>query len=80
MMMHGRLFFIVVFILSFVLYCKPTEDREIVEIPEGKVGMIGYGSLTSKKQLDVQLGRKYEGPLRIVHLLDYQRFWTACSY
>ena len=56
--------------------CKQNPVKEIVTIPDGKVGLIGYGSLTSKKQMESQLGKKYEGPIRVIHLEDYQRYWN----
>jgi len=60
-----------------LLSCNQNSGKEIVNIPKGKVGMIGYGSLTSKKQMELQLGKKYEGPFRVIHLDGYQRYWNT---
>jgi len=56
-----------------------TDSRRSIEIPEGKVGLIGYGSLTSQKQMAVQLGKPYDGVVEVVHLEGYQRTWDATT-
>ena len=56
--------------------CQNRENKEIFTIPEGKVGMIGFGSLTSKQQMQAQLEKSYDGPFEVVHLDGYQRYWN----
>ncbi len=62
--------------MSLLIMCNSTKTNEVVIIPEGKVGMIGYGSLTSKEQMEIQLNSSYTGPFRIIHLEGYQRYWN----
>ena len=50
---------------------------EILEIPEGSVGIIAYGSLISLPSMEQTLGHKYEGPIYEVHLRGYERMWTC---
>ena len=65
-------------LVVYVLFASCGSDREIVEMPAGKVGLIGYGSLTSSAQMEVQLGKPYAGPpVRVVHLEGYTRRWNA---
>lgn len=62
--------------IVFLLSCKSNSSKEKLVLAEGKVGLIGYGSLTSKKQMEHQLGRKYEDEVKIVHLNGYKRNWS----
>lgn len=64
----------VLILAALLVGCQP--EKEKIIIPEGKVGLIGYGSLTSSKQMEQQLGKKYDGPVQIVHLTGYQRNWN----
>lgn len=66
-------YFLIVF-LTLLFGCRNTQ--ETVLIPDGKVGLIGYGSLTSSKQMEQQLGKEYHGSVRIVHLEGYRRNWN----
>lgn len=53
------------------------EKQEVFRIPEGYVGMFGYGSLMSKNFIETGLlGGRYEGPFLPAHLRDYKRSWT----
>jgi hypothetical protein len=52
------------------------QKKTILEIPAGSAGLIGYGSLMSLPSMEQTLGRKYEGPTYLVHLVGYQRSWT----
>ncbi len=53
------------------------EKKKTFIIPEGHVGMFGYGSLMSKKFIDsVLLGKKYDGPFVSAHLNGFKRSWT----
>ncbi|MCL6257705.1 gamma-glutamylcyclotransferase [Aquiflexum sp. TKW24L] len=63
-------------ILSFLLgSCQ--EKTPIFKIPEGHVGMFGYGSLMSKNLIETGLSDKaYDGPFLPAHLKGYKRSWT----
>ena len=65
------------FVMICLLSCADAPTKEKLLIPAGKVGVIGYGSLTSKEQMQKQLGEPYEEEVRIVHLEGYQRRWNA---
>ncbi|MEM9078489.1 MAG: hypothetical protein AAGC43_15710 [Bacteroidota bacterium] len=66
------------FVFGLLASCQPNKKTSI-EIPEGKVGLIGYGSLTSSKQMAAQLGKPYIGGVEVIHLEGYQRTWTATT-
>lgn len=50
--------------------------KSTIKIQEGKVGMIGYGMLSSLESLEEILGRKYEDPIYWIHLIGLQRAWN----
>jgi len=53
------------------------EKHEVFRIPDGYVGMFGYGSLMSKNFIETGLlGGTYEGPFLPAHLKGYKRSWT----
>lgn len=43
------------------------------------MGLIGYGSLTSREQMADQLGKPYAGGVEVIHLEGFQRTWTATT-
>lgn len=53
-----------------------TDKKKTIEIKEGLVGMIGYGSLMSLKSFEQTLGHKYTDSIYQVHLNDYLRVWS----
>ncbi|MFH1000089.1 MAG: hypothetical protein V1783_04530 [Bacteroidota bacterium] len=52
------------------------DKKKTIEIKEGLVGMIGYGSLMSLKSFEQTLGHKYTDAIYQVHLNDYLREWS----
>jgi hypothetical protein len=53
------------------------EKVKIFKIPEGHVGMFGYGSLMSKTLIEMGLlDKAYDGPFLPAHLKGYKRSWT----
>jgi len=66
---------LIIFCVSLIVSCNPKPTKEIVTIPEGKVGLIGFGSLTSSKAMTRKLGKPYVGEVRVVHLNGFQRYW-----
>ncbi len=68
-----------IYIIVAVLTACQSNQKPSIEIPEGMVGLIGYGSLTSKEQMASQLGKPYNGNVEIIHLEGYQRTWTATT-
>ncbi|MEG3656727.1 hypothetical protein V5097_04885 [Arenibacter palladensis] len=50
--------------------------KSTIKIQEGKVGMIGYGMLSSLKSVEEVLGRKYQDSIYLVHLNGLQRAWN----
>lgn len=52
-------------------------SKETFRIPDGHVGMFGYGSLTSKNFIETGLlNSSYNGPFLSAHLKGYSRSWT----
>ncbi|RTE54329.1 hypothetical protein EHW67_03950 [Arenibacter aquaticus] len=53
--------------------------KSIIKIKGGKVGMIGYGMLTSLESIQDILNSPYHGAIYQVHLEGFQRAWNfAC--
>jgi len=50
--------------------------KSTIKIQDGKVGMIGYGMLSSLESLEEILGRKYQDPIYWIHLSGLQRAWN----
>lgn len=62
--------------ISF-LFGSCQEKIETFKIPEGHVGMFGYGSLMSKNLIETGLlDKAYNGPFLPAHLKGYKRSWT----
>jgi len=60
-----------------LLFGSCTEKVKTFKIPEGHVGMFGYGSLMSRKFIESGLlDKNYEGPFLPAHLSGYKRSWT----
>lgn len=67
---------IIIFLLNFLSDCHLGFKEKVIDIPKGKIGLIGYGSLTSKKSMENTLGKTYEGQFRIIHLNGFRRHWN----
>ena len=64
-------------IVLLLLLSGCQEKKKIFSIPDGHVGMFGYGSLMSKNFIESGLLEKnYNGPFLSAHLNSYQRSWT----
>ena len=62
-------------LIFLLLSCN--QKKKNFTIPEGYVGMFGYGSLMSKKFIETSLIQKnYKGPFLSTHLIGYKRSWT----
>ena len=68
--------FIPALILALISTSCLTDKKKIIEIKEGLVGMIGYGSLMSLKSFEQTLGHKYSDSIYQVHLNGYLREWS----
>lgn len=63
--------------IFLLLFTSCQEKKKIFNIPEGYVGMFGYGSLMSKNFIESGLLEKnYDGPFLAAHLNGYKRSWT----
>lgn len=61
--------------VMLLMSCKEMEP--LFRIPEGHVGMFGYGSLMSKKFIQSSLLQKnYDGPFLAAGLKGYERSWS----
>jgi hypothetical protein len=63
-------------ILALISTSCQTGKKSAIEIKEGYVGMIGYGSLMSLKSFEQTLGHKYSQSIYQVHLNGYFRHWS----
>lgn len=69
--------FLVLSTILLLLIGSCQEKKKTFSIPEGHVGMFGYGSLMSKNFIDSALLKKnYDGPFLPAHLNNYKRSWT----
>lgn len=71
-----------VMLFSFiVLICLPAslsgQKKASITMPEGYVGMIGYGSLISLESMEQSLGHVYLDSIYRVHLKGFVRTWTS---
>jgi hypothetical protein len=69
-----------IILVTFFLSSSPgvaSKERNLMEIPDGSVGMVAYGSLISLPGMEQTLGHKYKGPIHQVHLTGYERAWTC---
>ena len=73
--LYDKSFFALVLFL-FSTSCMIEKEKTTIEIKEGLVGMIGYGSLMSLQSMEQTLGHKYNDSVYQVHLADYIRGWT----
>jgi hypothetical protein len=72
---HIKSFFVLILSL-FSTGCMAQKGRTTLEIKEGIVGMIGYGTLMSLQSMEQTLGHKYTDSVYPVHLVEYVRGWT----
>ncbi len=50
--------------------------KKTIEIKPGMAGLVAYGTLMSKQDLEQTLGHKFEGQTDQVHLMGYIRGWA----
>ena len=55
--------------------CTSNPTRPTIVIEDGKVGMIGFGSLMSLKRTEEVFKHKYTDSIYLVHLEGFQRSW-----
>jgi len=68
---------LILYIVFFLPFGSCKEKLTTFKIPDGHVGMFGYGSLMSKKLIETGLlDKAYDGPFLPAHLKDYKRSWT----
>lgn len=73
--LHNKSLFALILFL-FSTSCMTEKGKTTIEIKEGFVGMIGYGTLMSLQSLEQTIGHKYTDSVYQVHLIDYVRGWT----
>jgi hypothetical protein len=73
--LHDKSFFALILLL-FSTSCMIEKGKGTIEIKEGLVGMIGYGSLMSLQSMEQTLGHKYTDSAYQVHVVDCIRGWT----
>lgn len=71
------LIYLIFSFLMLLIMGSCQEPKKTFTIPEGHVGMFGYGSLMSKKLIETGLlAGKYDGPFLSAHLKGYKRSWS----
>ena len=65
----------VLLVSLFTSSCNYKPKGKIV-IPEGKVGLIGFGSLMSLNRAEDIIEHEYEDSIYLVHLEGYERSWN----
>jgi hypothetical protein len=53
------------------------QQYQSIKIKPGEIGIIGYGSLTSKESMEKTLNRPYDGIFEVVELRHWERNWYA---
>ena len=65
------------FLSSMLMFGCVAIRKNTLDMPEGFVGIIAYGSLISLPSMEQTLGHKYDGPIHEAHLKGYERMWTC---
>jgi hypothetical protein len=63
------------FIINLSIGCATAPSKPTVVIDDGKVGLIGFGSLMSLKKTEEIFNHKYTDSVYLVHLEGFQRSW-----
>lgn len=71
------IFLAILILFWLAVFGLAAKGKSILEIPEGSVGIIAYGSLVSLPSMEETLKHKYNGQSYEVHLRGYERLW-AC--
>ena len=58
---------------------QSTFKKEPLHIPNGKVGLSGYGSLMSIQSMQKSLGHEYNEKSLTVHIKGYERVWNCAE-
>lgn len=64
-------------VLAYLPGSLSGQKKASITMPEGYVGMIGYGSLMSLKSMEQTLGHEYVDSAYQVHLKGFVRTWTS---
>ena len=75
-MKTSKSIFVLALILPLIFASCLSDMKKTIEIEEGLVGMIGYGSLMSLKSFEQTLGHAYTDSIYQVHLNGYSREWS----
>ena len=70
---HLLIFFVTSVVLAFG---QTAPKKEKLFIPDGKVALIGYGSLMSKASMERTLGHVYNDKFLPVHITGFERIWN----
>lgn len=68
---------IIVPIVISIYYFHQTSGTQQIVLNPTEIGIIGYGSLTSKKSMEKTLNRPYDGVFEMVELHNWTRNWYA---
>lgn len=67
-----------IFILtnSILVFCQTSPNKEKLFVPNGKVALIGYGSLMSIASMEKTLGHTYTDKFIPIHINGFERVWN----
>lgn len=73
---NSILAFLCFIIITFTTVGQSDKTKGTLYIPDGKVGLVGFGSLMSKSSFEKTLGFDYAGEIINIHLEGFERIWN----
>ncbi len=72
-----KVYLLTLFLTSVILaFGQTSSNKEKLFIPNGKVALIGYGSLMSVPSMERTLGHTYTDKFIPIHINGYERVWN----
>lgn len=72
-----KVYLLTLFLTSVILaFGQTSSNKERLFIPNGKVALIGYGSLMSVASMERTLGHTYTDKFIPIHINGYERVWN----
>lgn len=72
-----KVYLLTLFLTSVILaFGQTSSNKEKLFIPNGKVALIGYGSLMSVASMERTLGHTYTDKFIPIHINGYERVWN----
>lgn len=72
-----KVYLLTFFLINVILaFGQTSPNKEKLFIPNGKVALIGYGSLMSTASMERTLGHAYTDKFLTIHINGYERVWN----